>query len=208
MRSLLLLALFVTPTVYAQGLSFNEFKSLLTAKKETLEKVYQGQSKKLVSFSDFDTDLGTCKFTETIVQTVLKIEDDNVILHSKESFIPAQSKACEGQEAQEVAYITFEEKPTVATEVKEFEAIEKEINSISKEKDIVTLVLSADGQKATYKYDLSKSFFNYLLVAEDSLTKITGEDIADVDVYSIDLTKVLFCEADYCTEGDWSDILF
>jgi hypothetical protein len=59
--------------------------------------------------------------------------------------------------------------------------------------------------------DLTKSFFKNTLYLEANGQKTVGEDHADINVNSIDLSKVLFCESrdsDNCSEGDYSDILY
>lgn len=211
MKSLLALTFFVATSAYAQSLTLPAFKSLLTQRQATLERINQGMSKKLLTTTKIPTELGPCELTETAVQTVLKIEGDKIIVHSKESYVPAASPACAGFEAQNVAVIFYEEKPTLASDLAALDESAAQITAIAKSGENVTLNLSAEGQAVTVTYDLSKPSFKNTLLIQDKNSKVIGQDMADIDVYSIDLRKVLFCESaesDNCAEGDWSDILF
>jgi hypothetical protein len=220
MKVMLLATLFITTGSFAQSLDVNALKSLLTQKKAVLEKVNPGMSKKLTTVTKIPTELGPCELTETSVQTVLKIEGDKMIVHSKETYSPASTTACAGFESQTLGVIFYEEKPALAKDLEDLDESASQIKSIMKSGEIVTLNLSApvtneDGttklEAVTVKYDLTKSSFKNTLLIQDSTSTVTGTDLSDIDVYSIDLRKVLFCESadsDKCSEGDWSDVLF
>lgn len=207
MKSLLLATLFISTGTYAQSLDVNSLKGLLTQRKAILEKVNQGMSKKVVTITKYPTELGPCDVTETAVQTVLKIEGEKMIVHSKETYTPATTAACAGFESQTLGVIFFEDKPSLEKDLADLDETAAQVKSISKAGEIVTLSLP----DLTVKYDLSKSSFKNTIFLQDKTSTMNVSDMADVDVYSIDLKKVLFCESadsDECAEGDWSDVLF
>jgi len=198
----------------------NGFKNLLTQRQAVLEKINQGMSKKLTTITRYPTELGPCDMTETAIQTVLKIEGAKMIVHSKENYVPAPTPACAGFENQEVSVLFYEDKPTLVNDLSDLSETASQIKSIQKIGDIIHLSLNApvtreDGtattELVTVKYDLTKPSFKNTIFMQtpDSITN--GEDMADIDVYSINLKNVLFCESadsDRCSEGDFSDILF
>ena len=211
MKVLLVFSLLISATSFAQSLDVKALKSLMTQKQATLEKIHQGMSKKLTSTSQVPTEKGPCELTETSIQTILKIEGDKIIIHSKEKYSPASTPACVGIEAQEVAVLFYEDKPTLKSDLEDLDASASQVKSITKAGDIVTMTLSAEGENVTVKYDFSKPSFKNTLLIQDSKSKVVGEDMIDIDVTTIDLTSVLFCESadsDECSEGDFSDILF
>lgn len=207
MKGFLLATLFVSTGTFAQSLDVNSLKGLLAQRKALLEKVNQGMSKKVTTITKYPTELGPCEVTEISVQTVLKIEGDKMIVHSKESYSPATSSACAGFEAQTLGVIFFEEKPSLDKDIADLDEIAAQVKSITKAGEIVTLMLP----DVTVKYDLSKPSFKNTIFLQDKTSTMNVTDSADIDVYSIDLKKVLFCasaDSDECAEGDWSDILF
>lgn len=211
MKVLLVFSLLVSTTSFAQSLDVNGLKSLMTQRKATLEKIHQGMTKKITTNSKIPTELGPCDMTETAIQTVLKIEGDKIIVHSKEKYVPAATAACAGFESEEVGVLFYEDKPSLAIDLEDLDASASNIKSISKAGDIVTLNLSVESENVIVKYDFSKPSFKNTLLIQDSTSKVVGEDMADINVNSIDLTKVLFCDSadsDDCAEGDFSDILF
>lgn len=220
MNVLLVSSLLFASTVFAQTLDLRGLKTLLTQRQAVLEQVYPGMSKSLVTKSKIPTELGPCELTETAIQTILKIEGEKIIIHSKESYVPAQSPACAGFESQNIGVIFYEDKPSLAKDLAALDEIASQIRTISKNGETVLLALVVpvtreDGSSAVenvaVKYDLTKSSFKNTVLVQDSNTIIQGQDIADIDIHSIDLKKVLFCESadsDQCAEGDWSDILF
>lgn len=211
MKVLLVSSLLISATSFAQSLDVRGLKSLMAQKQATLEKIHQGMTKKITTSSRIPTELGPCDMTETAIQTVLKIEGDKIIVHSKEKYVPASTPACAGFESEEVGVLFYEDKPSLALDLEDLDASASNIKSISKAGEIVTLNLSVESENVSVKYDFSKPSFKNTLLIQDSKSKVVGEDIADINVNSIDLTKVLFCDSadsDDCAEGDFSDILF
>lgn len=220
MKALILSSLMFSSMSFAQNLDVKALKTLLTQRQATLERVNQGMSKKLTTLQKIPTEIGYCELRETAVQTVLKIEGDKIIVHSKENYVPAATPACAGFEASEVSVLFYEDKPTLAADLADLDASAADIRSIVKAGETVSMSLSTvvteqDGTSRTealsVKYDLTKPSFKNLVFTQDSTSTTTGEDMADIDVYSINLKKVLFCDSndsDSCVEGDFSDILF
>lgn len=211
MKVLLVSSLLISTTSFAQSLDVNGLKNLMTQRQATLEKIHQGMSKKLTTTSQVQTEIGACDLTESSVQTVLKIEGDKIIVHSKEKYSPASTPACAGIEAQEVGVLFYEDRPTLKSELEDLDASAPNIKTISKAGDIVTMNLSVESENVTVMYDFTKPSFKNTILIQDSKSKIVGEDMADIDVTTIDLTNVLFCdsaESDECSEGDFSDILY
>ncbi len=211
MKVLLVSSLLISTTSFAQSLDVNQLQSLMTQRKATLEKVHQGMSKKIVTTSKIPTELGPCDMTETAIQTVLKVEGDKMIIHSKENYAPASTPACADFETQDANVLFYEDRPTLAMDLEDLRSSATNIKTISKAGEIVTMNLSVEGEEVTVKYDFSKPSFKNTLLIQDSKSKMIGEDMADINVNTIDLTDVLFCEAadsDECAEGDFSDILF
>lgn len=220
MKFLLVSTLLFATTGFAQTLDVNGFKNLLTQRQALLERVNQGMSKKLITVSKYPTELGPCEITETAIQTVLKVEGAKIIVYSKENYVPSTTPACAGFQTQDVAVLFYDAKPSLADDLADLDASASQVTSISKAGDIVTMNLQApveqqDGTQRTeavvVKYDLTKPTFKNLIYTQDSTQTTTGIDMLDVDVNTIDLRKVLFCESadsDRCSEGDFSDILF
>lgn len=220
MKFLLVSSLLFATTGFAQSIDLRTLKSLMTQRQATLERINPGMSKTLLTKTRIPTELGPCELSESAVQTVLKIEGDKIIVHSKESYVPAATPACAGFETQNVSVIFFEAKPTLAADLADLDETASQIKSISRAGEIISMALSVpvtreDGSQSvenvSVKYDLSKPSFKNTLLIQDSVSTVTGQDMADIDVYSIDLKNVLFCESaesDQCSQGDWSDILF
>lgn len=211
MKILLVSSLLISTASFAQTLDVNGLKALMTQRKATLERIYQGMTKKLVTTTEIPTELGPCELNETAIQSVLKIEGDKIIVHSKEKYSPASTPACAGFESQEVSVLFYEDKPSLELDLQDLEASRAGVKSISRSGEIVTMNLVAEGESVTVKYDLSKPSFKNTILVQDSNSKILSEDMADINVNTLDLTKVLFCasaDSDECSEGDFSDILF
>ena len=220
MKALILTSLMFSSMSFAQTLDVKALKTLLAQRQATLERVNQGMSKKINTLTKIPTEIGFCELKETAVQTILKIEGDKIIVHSKENYIPAPTPACAGFEASEVSVLFYEDKPTLASDLADLDASAADIRSIVKAGETVSMSLSTvvteeDGTSRTeavsVKYDLTKPSFKNLVFTQDSASSTTGEDMADIDVYSINLKKVLFCDSndsDSCVEGDFSDILY
>ncbi len=211
MKFLLISSLLLSSTAFAQNLDITGFKNILTQRQATLEKVNQGMSKKLVSVTKIPTELGFCEFNETAIQTILKIEGPKIIVHSKESYIPAQTPSCAGFESQEVSVLFYEDKPSLAADLLDLDASASTITSIVQNGEIVTLSLNVENKPVVVKYDLTKPTFKNVIFTQAGNQTTTGSDMLDIDVNTIDLKKVLFCDSadsDSCVEGDFSDILF
>jgi len=211
MKFLFISSLLLSGTAFAQNLDINGFKNVLTQRQATLEKVNQGMSKRLVSLTKIPTELGFCELTETYIQTILKVESSKIIVHSKESYLPAQTPSCAGFESQEVAVLFYEDRPSLAADLADLDASASSISSIIQAGEVVTLNLVVENRPVVVKYDLTKPTFKNVIFSQAGNQTTNGSDMLDVDVNTIDLKKVLFCdsaESDNCVEGDFSDILF
>lgn len=207
MKALLISSLLISSTSFAQALDVPALKKLMTQKKAVIEKINPGMSKKLSTITRIPTELGPCELTEELVQTVLKIEGEKIIVHSKEKYSPASTPACAGFESSEVGVVFFDGLPSLDKELEDLDASAKDITSISRAGDVVTMKI----ETATLVYDFNKPAFKNLISIKDTAFSTTSTDISDIDVNSISLKKVLFCESadsQNCIEGDFSDILF
>lgn len=216
MKAIIVSSLLLSSTAFAQTLSVDGFKNLLSERKATIENVAAGMTKKVITKSVVETDSGSCKFMQAEEQTILKIEGSKMIVHSKESFAPAVSKECSdaGFEAYQETVIFYEDLPQLSDILKGVDESKDEIKSISRAGNIITMT-SSDEEIGliTSKLDLTKSSFKNVISMEAQDFSMQTQDLANVDVNSIDLTKVLFCENvdgefQNCVEGDFSDILF
>lgn len=225
MKFLILSSLLISSTAFAQSIDVNGFKTLLTQKKATLEKVNVGMSKKVVTTSKAEAENGeVCEYTQTAVQTILRIEGAKMIVHSKEALTLVPSPACTALEFQnyEETVVFYQDKPSVAADIAVLDEAGSDIRSIIKSGELVTMKMEvSDTDEAgnnfsdslTFKYDLTKPSFKSLISTEGQAFKTLVQDQADVDVNKIDLRKVTFCANDDadssdCVEGDFSDILF
>lgn len=198
-------------SAFAQSLDLESFKNILRERKLSLEKVSPGMSKKISLINKIPTELGFCELNETSIQTVLKIEGEKMIIFSKEKYVPASTPSCAGFKEEEVSVLFYELKPSLASDISALDETAPQIISINKSQDIVSLLLQVSKEAVTIKYDLTKPSFKNLIFTQDSNQTINVDDMADIDVYSLDLKKVIFCESnesDNCVEGDFSDILF
>lgn len=211
MKVLLIGAFFLSSTSFAQTMNIASLKTLMTQKKALLENIYPGMSKKLTTVLKYETELGACDVTETALQTVVRLEGDKIIVYSKETYNPAETPACAGFESQTADVLFYEDKPSLAQELADLDETASAIKTIVRSGDIVTLNLSSQGDLVTVKYGFSKPIFKNTLLIQDKDSTMTGSDLADVDIYSIDLRDVLFCDSadsDQCSQGDWSDVLY
>jgi hypothetical protein len=212
MKALIITSLLLaTTTTFAQSIDLKGVKTLMTQRQALLEKVYQGMAKQIVTSTKYPTEVGPCVVSETSIQTVLKVEGDKIIVHSKEKYVPAATAACAGFQPQEISVIFYEDKPSLALDFADLDEAASTITGLVKNGEIVTMLIKAENETVTVKYDFSKPSFKNLIYTQDSNQTVTGTDIADVNVNSIDLTHVLFCESSQsqnCSEGDYSDILF
>lgn len=212
-----------TGSAFAQNLTKAQLSTLLQSKKTTLEAVHVGMTKSMVTTASMTLDDGTkCDYRQTAIQTILKFEGEKMIVLSKETFQPAVKAECQaaGVEAFSEDVIFFEAKPTLAQDLQDLN--ESDVKSISKAGEIITMTVagtmtntdgSTSSELLTVKYDLSKSSFRNLILSQYPSFKIETTDSVDVDVNTVNLTDVVFCESndsqtDSCVRGDFSDILF
>lgn len=212
-----------TTSVSAQNLTKAQVAALLQSKKITLEAVNVGISKSTVTTSSVTLADGTkCDYRQTAVQSVLKIEGEKMIVVSKENFRPVANKLCSeaGIEAFEESILFYEAKPTLAQDLLDLN--ETDMKSASRAGEILSMTLSGiltneDGtttsELMTVKYDLTKSSFKNLILTQTPTVKTETSDMADIDVNTVDLHDVVFCEnndgdKEDCVRGDFSDILF
>ena len=211
-----------TTTSFAQSLDVNGLKNLFTAKKETLEKVNVGMTKKITTTSKE----GSCGIMLTSTQSILKIDGAKVIILSKEKFQPQNTEACRtaGYTAtSESSILYYEAKPTLKNDLEDLDASAASIKSIVRSGEVVTMNLdvtkkeadnsAAAVEKVTIKYDLTKPSFKNMISSQSLNYKTEIQDLADIDVKKVDLTSVSFCDnndgdTSECTEGNYSDILF
>lgn len=211
MKFLIVTSLLFSTSLFAQTIDLKGVKTLMTQRQATLEKVYPGMAKQIVTLTKYPTEVGPCVVTETSLQTVLKVEGDKIIVHAKEKYVPASTEACEGFEAQDVAVVFYQDRPSLALDMADLDEAASSIKGFVKNGDIITMMINAENESVTVKYDFSKPSFKNLIFTQDSAQTITGTDVSDVNLSTIDLSHVLFCESaesQNCTEGDFSDILF
>ncbi len=212
-----------TSVVSAQSLTKAQFAALLQAKKVTLETVNVGMSKSTVTTSSVVLEDGSkCAYTQTAIQSILKIEAEKMIVLSRENFAPELTPACvaAGLQAFQENVIFYEQKPSLTEDLADLEA--SDAQSINKAGDIVTMLVNGtitaeDGtvtkELVTVKYDLTKSSFKNIILSQSPSVSAQTSEAADIDVTTVNLTDVVFCEnndADNsdCMRGDFSDILF
>lgn len=225
MKALILLSLFASFASYAQTLTVEGLKNLMNERKAVLESINPGMSKKVVSTGSFQTETGEeCSYTLTSTQTVLKVTADKIIVYSGESFAPAATSAC--TDAGAIAYdervLFYDQVPGLSNELAAIDNTSGDVASINQAGDLVTVQLNLkapqeDGtvisDDVTVQYNLSQSAFKNLVLNQGSGYSFVTSSIADIDVNSIDLTDVLFCDGEEsdrkeCAPGNYSDILF
>ena len=209
-----------TSSSFAQNLTKAQLSTILQSKKITLEAIHVGMSKSMMTNSTVTLDDGTkCDFRQTALQSILKIEGEKMVVVSKETFQPVALPACQaaGLEAFEETVLFYEAKPSLAQDLKDLDA--SDVKAISRTGEIVTMTVagtiegSAQTELLTVKYDLSKSSFKNMLLSQSPSFKIETSEAADIDVNTVNLTDVVFCEnndgvKEDCVRGDFSDILF
>lgn len=215
MKTLILGTLLLSSTSgFAQNLDVGGLKKLLTTKKVILERVNAGMTKKMVTTSSE----GSCNYLQTSTQSVLKILDQKVIILSKEKFQPQNSEACRlagYTTSSENSILYYEAKPSLDNDLSDLDVAAPSIKSITKAGEIITmnLVESTTSENVTIKYDLTKPSFKNIISSQSLTYKTTIEDVADIDLLSVDLRNVEFCDNNdgvrsECTLGDYSDILY
>lgn len=216
MKTLICASLLMTSTAFAQSLDLAGLKSLMLSKKDALEVVTPGISKRLTTLSYIDLEDGKrCNYKQVADQSILKVQDDRVLVYSLQKFMPANTPDClqNGYRPFAEKILFYDVKPTVALEIEGFELAETEITSINRSGNQVSIIMNEDEESTTFTFDMNRPLFKNLISTKSSYLTITGEDLPDVNPSSIDLTKVLFCdmeegEASDCVEGDYSDFLF
>lgn len=210
-------------SVSAQNLTKAQIATLLQGRKATLEFVNPGMSKTVVTTASVALEGGLkCDYRQTAVQSILKVEGEKIIVLSKETFQPAATQACiaAGIEAFEESVLFYEAKPALAQDLQELEA--SDLKSASRIGEVITMTVSGtltndDGSTSTelmtVKYDLTKSSFKSMILSQSPSFKIETSEMADIDVATVNLTDVVFCEnndgvKEDCVRGDFSDILF
>lgn len=208
---------------FAQTMNVASLSALMTEKKAILEKINVGMSKKQITNASFKTASGlSCPYTQTAIQTVLKLEGTKAIVLSQEQFSPVTSAGCleAKMEAFSTKVLFYENKPSLQQDLADLQA--SNTTSITRSGDLITMIVNgvttnSDGTTAseavTVKYDLSKSSFKNLISTDSKEIKMVTQDMADVDVNSMNLKNVVFCptsssEEAECVAGDFSDILF
>lgn len=212
-----------TSSVFAQSLTKAQFATLLQSKKATLEAVSVGMSKLATTSSAVVLEDGTkCDYTQTATQSILRIEGDKLIILSQESFRPVLTPACAaaGIEAFDENVLFYQPKPSVEQDIQDLNA--SDVQSLQRVGDLVTMAVTGtltneDGttttELLTVKYDLTKAAFKNLVLSQTSSYKTEVSDRADIDLTTVDLHDVVFCEDNDgdnsdCVRGDFSDILF
>lgn len=212
-----------TGSVFAQAMTKAQLATLMQTKKAVLETVTVGMTKSMVTKSTVTAEDGTkCNYIQTAVQSVLKIEAEKMIVFSKESFQPAATPECAaaGLQAFQENVVFYESKPAVTQDIQDLN--QSDVQSIVRAGDLITMTVNGsitndDGTTATelltVKYDLSKSSFKNMILSQSPSFTIETSDVADIDVNTVDLRDVVFCENNDgdnsdCVRGDFSDILF
>jgi hypothetical protein len=212
-----------TSTAFAQNLTKAQLAAVLQSKKAILEAVNVGMTKSMTTTSFATLEDGTkCDYTMSAVQSVLKVDGDRIIVLSQENFRPVPIPACVagGMQAFQESVVFFEPKPTLAQDLQDLN--ESDVRSIIRVGEMITMsvngvITNEDGtptnELVTVKYDLSKSSFKNLVFSQTASVKVETADAPDIDVSTVNLTDVVFCENNDgdnsdCTRGDFSDILF
>ncbi|GEM_PF-6532438 len=224
MKTFIISALFLSTSVFSQVIDVLTYKSLMTAKLASLEVVTVGMSKKTTTMAKAYLETGECEYTTISTQSILKILSDRMIIHVKESFVPASTPICQeaGYEVYEESFLYYENKPAVADDLLELESVTDSIESIVQNGEIININFnyqSSDDDGNTYEdkvtmtYDLSKSLFRNLIHIQGEGYTTTSLDAVDLNPNSLDLKDILFCENNdgdnsECAKGDYSDILF
>lgn len=216
MKTLIFASLLMTSTAFAQSLDLAGLKSLMLSKKDALEVVTAGMSKRLTTLSYIELEDGKrCNFKQVVDQSVLKVQDDRMLVYSLQKFMPANTPDClqNGYRPFAEKLLFYDVKPTIAMEIEELELAKTEITSITRSGNQVSIVVNDEEGSITSNYDINLPLFKNLVSMKSSYLTITGEHLPNVNPSSIDLTKVLFCdmeegEASDCVEGDYSDFLF
>lgn len=212
MKTLIIGSLLFSTASFAQNIDINALKSLMTARKATLEKVNAGMSKKSIATAKE----GECGYMITSLQSVLKIEGDKIIVLAKEKFSPQNSAPCRAAgytASTESSIVYFVPKPSLVGDFAALDEMSSSIKSIVRAGEAVTLTLATATDSVAMKYDLTKPSFKNLVLEQGLTYKTVTEDVADIDLKTVNLTNVLMCDDNdgdnsECVQGDFSDILY
>ncbi len=224
MKTFIVLSLMVSSASFAQSLTLTSLKSFMGQKQTVIERVNVGMTKQLVTTGKIAVDAAVCNYTTTTDQSVLKIEGDKIIIHSKEKFSPDASTACTTAQytPYEESIIFYSDKPSLTLDVLDLDAIAADVQTISRVGDLVTMVIKStfeedDGTQTqdlvTYKYDFTKSSFKNLVQTQGSDFQTLSIDKTDINVNLVNLSNILFCDNNdgdnsECSQGDFTDILY
>jgi hypothetical protein len=215
MKALLALSLFISSTVSAQSLTLDALKKMMTEKKETIEKLNPGMRKSLTTKSKIEFEEGVCEFILVSEQTVVKIENLKMIVLAQESFKPSASEVCEsaGYVAYEDSILFYEDVPTLEQDLADLDSSSNSVKNITRAGTLVTMNLETEGESVQFKFDLSKPSFKNLVLLKGEDFETKGQDLSDLDLSTLDLSDVFFCEKkdeefENCIQGDFSDVLF
>lgn len=216
MKIFIIASVLLSSSAFAQNLDINGFKSLMTARKATLEAVNAGMAKKMTTTGTVTENGQTCGYKLVSTQSILKIDGSRMLVLAKEKFSPANTPACraagyEGSSEESMLY--YEVTPTLTSELADLDASASKIRSISRAGELVTMQVAADNDVLTITYDMTKSAFKNMIETKSSVHKVITENVADINPASVDLKEVYFCDNNdgdnsECTLGDWSDILW
>lgn len=211
MKTLIIGSLLFSTASFAQSIDVNALKSLMTARQATLEKVNAGMSKKVITTAkDID-----CNYMTNSILSVLKIDGDKIIIYKKTRFSPQNSAACRAAgytAGYDENIVFFADKPTLAKNLSDLDASAVNIKGIGRAGELINMTMDKGGEIIAFKYDLTKPFFKNLMSAQGSEFKTVTDDIADIDVKTVNLKEVLLCDEEFseatdCTMADMSDIL-
>ncbi len=218
MKLFTLAFLFASSSTFAQAIELSDLETIMNTQKLVLESVSVGMTKSIVSTGSIDVDGAECKFTQTQLQSIMRIDGQKMIVFSKESFVPEASTACTAGEftSYKENVLFNQDKPTVLKNISSLDAMD--IVSIAKNGNLISMVVNDkidddSTEKVSLKYDLSKSLFRFEISTEGSNYLVNTADSANIDVNTVDLTDVLFCDnkdsdKKDCMRGNFSDILF
>jgi hypothetical protein len=211
MKSLFFASLFLTSACFADSFDKDAFKTLLTQNQSSLEKINVGMSKRLVTHYKKSTEVGDCLYSKVVDETVMSIEAERerMIVYSLAKTVPVVSEACTKAEIKnfEERMLSYESKPSLKNDLADLD--KSEVTTISRDADLVKMEVSgADHKVEQVTYDLRKPSYRNLISMTQENESMTSTDLADLDVNTVDLKNILFCDEDECSQGDFSDILF
>jgi hypothetical protein len=211
MKTLIIGSLLFSTAGFAQTIDVNGLKSLLTARQASLERVNAGMSKKVVTTAKDDD----CNYMTNSILSVLKIDGDKIIIYKKTRFSPQNSAACRAAgytAGYDENIVFFADKPTLARNLSDLDASAVNIKGIGRAGEVINMTMDTGGEIVAFQYNLTKPLFKNLTSAQGSLFKTLVEDVADIDVKTVNLKEVLLCDEEFseatsCTIADMSDLI-